>query len=175
MYYETEMNVKMENELMAVEALKVMKAVLAQINETEDTPRKAIEEFADSLEVKGSEIVTAPECGLLNTTCHIVLPEMFIAVARRFYNGKFSGSVGYSGTYDWEDFDICYEDGKLIIKSLHHDYCEEPDCPECDDSYEYINEDGFEGYRCCDCGHTISVEEFNAACEESSEEVYEIL
>ena len=38
-----------------------------------------------------------------------------------------------------------------------------------------VEEDGVEGYRCCECGHTITVEEYTAACEQYYENVYAIL
>ncbi len=169
------MNVKMETKAMATKALEVMKKVLAQADGFEYDCRETIDRFAATLMVKGSEIVSTGGWGLLRETNLVVLPEMFKAVARCFCSEKFSAKLFYDSTYEWESFDISYEDGKLIIKSLYHNSDDEPHCDECDDYYEYFEEDGVEGYRCCGCGHIISVEEFNAACKQHFENVYTIL
>lgn len=167
---------KMENKKMATKALEIMKSVLAQIdaNGFEDDSRETIDRFADNLKVKGSEIIDTQSYGLMPKTYHIVLPEMFKAVARYFCFDKFTANVFFDSTYIWEDYEVTYENGELIINSLYHDACEEPYCEDCDGYYELIEEDGVE-ICCCECGHTIPVEEYKAACEQSFENVYAIL
>ena len=177
MEHYTDFAMKMNTEAMAIKALEIMKSILVQVDTTgfQYDSRENLDRFAGSLMVKGSEIVNNQRYGLTPETYDIVLPEMFKAVARCFYLEKITAVVIYDSTYAWEKFDISYENGELIIKSLHHDNCEEPYCQDCDDYYEYFEEDGIEGYRCCECGHTISVEEYKAACEQYFENVYEIL
>ena len=171
----TEITLKMETEMMAAKALELMKDVLAQADGLELDSRKTIDRFAETLMVQGSAVVSSGEWGLESDTNHIVLPEMFKAVARCFCFDKFTAKVFSSSSYVWEAFEISYEDGELVINSLYHDNCEEPSCDECDDCYDYFEENGVAGYRCCECGHTISVEEYKAACEQYFENVYEIL
>lgn len=170
-------NMKMETEMMATKALELMKDVLTHVNADGFVydSRETIDRFANNLMVKGSEIVDTQSQGLMPETYDIVLPEMFKAVARSFASDKFAAKIVYDSTYAWEIFEISYEGGKLTINSLYHDNCEEPYCTECDDYYEYFEENGVAGYRCCDCGHTITVEEFKAACEQYFENIYEIL
>ena len=102
------------------------------------------------------------------------LPEMFKAVARCFCFDKFTTKVFFDSDYEWEVFDISYEDGELIINSLYHDHDAEPYCEDCDDNYRLIEEDGIEICR-CECGHTMPVEEYKASCEQYFENVYAIL
>lgn len=173
----TTFSMKMESKEMATKALEIMKSVLAQtdVDGFEYDSRETFDRFADNLVVKGSEIIDTQSYGLMPETYHIVLPEMFKAVARCFCFDKFSAKIYYDSTYVWENYDINYEEGELVINSLYHDNCEEPFCEECDDCYDYFEEDGVAGYRCCDCGHTITVEEFKATCEQYFENVYLIL
>lgn len=177
---------KMESKETATKALEIMKSVLAQtdVDGFEYDSRETFDRFADNLVVKGSEIidtqsydfandlmvkgsaVIAPgNCGLMPDANHIAIPEMFKAVARCFCFDKFTTKVFFDSDYEWESFDIIYEDGELIINSLYHDHDAEPYCEDCDDYYRIIEEDGTEICR-CECGHTISVEEYKASCEE---------
>ncbi len=135
----TEITLKMETELMAAKALELMKDVLAKADADgfELDSRKSIDRFADTLMVQGSMVVSSGEWGLESDTNHIVLPEMFKAVARCFCFDKFTAKVYSSSSYVWEDFEISYEEGELVINSLYHDNCEEPSCDECDDRYDY--------------------------------------
>ena len=173
----TAFSMKMESKKMATKALEIMKSVLAQADADgfNYDSRETFDRFADNLKVKGSEIIDTQSYGLMSETYHIVLPEMFKAVARCFCFDKFSSHIYFESTYWSEEFDIIYEDGELMISSIYHDNCEEPCCHECDDYYEYFEEDGVECYRCCECGHTITVEEYTAACEEHFKNVYAIL
>ena len=127
----TEITLKMETEMMAAKALELMKDVLAQADGLELDSRKTIDRFANTLMVQGSAVVSSGEWGLESDTNHIVLPEMFKAVARCFCFDKFTAKVFSSSSYLWEAFEISYEDGELVINSLYHDNCEEPSCDEC--------------------------------------------
>ena len=171
----TEMKMKMMNKKMATKALEIMKSVLAQTEAFEHATREELDSFATTLNVKGSGIISSGLYNLKLDANRIVFPEMFKAVARCFFHDKFSAYIYYETSYDWEEFDISYEAGKLVINSFCHDSSAEPYCPECDDCYEYFEEDDEEGYRCCECGHTISVEEYKAACEKRFENTYAIL
>ena len=116
----TEITLKMETELMAAKALELMKDVLAQTDADglELDSRKTIDRFADTLMVQGSVVVSSGEWGLESDTNHIVLPEMFKAVARCFCFDNFTAKVYSSSSYVWEDFEISYEEGELVINSL---------------------------------------------------------
>ena len=176
MFYANTFTLKMENKKMATKALAVMKEALAQVNADgfKYDSRKTVEDFANDLMVKGSAVIAPGNCGLMPDANHIAIPEMFKAVARCFCFDKFTTKVFFDSDYEWESFDIIYEDGELIINSLYHDHDAEPYCEDCDDYYRIIEEDGTEICR-CECGHTISVEEYKAACEQYFENVYEIL
>ena len=188
----TNITMVMGSNKMAVKALELMKEFLTQANadEFECECRESFDRFANDLMVKGSKIMSTSYYCLEPETYHIILPEMFKVVAHQFFFNKFSGYIYCESNYGFEEFGITYEKGKLVMETLHHDYCgepycdecfeyhdncEEPSCEECDDRYDYFEEDGVAGYRCCDCGHTITVEEFKAACEQYFENVYEIL
>ena len=177
MFYANTFTLKMENKKMAAKALEVMREALAQIDADgfKYDSRKTVDDFANDLMVKGSAVIAPGNCGLMPDANHIAIPEMFKAVARCFCFDKFTAKVFSTSSYVWEAFEISYEDGELVINSLYHDNCEEPFCEECDDCYDYFEEDGVAGYRCCDCGHTITVEEFKATCEQYFENVYSIL
>ena len=114
----TEITLKMETEMMAAKALELMKDVLAQADGLELDSRKTIDRFANTLMVQGSAVVSSGEWGLESDTNHIVLPEMFKAVARCFCFDKFTAKVFSSSSYVWEAFEISYEDGELVINSL---------------------------------------------------------
>ena len=175
MFYANTFTLKMQNKKMATKALEIMKSVLAQTEAFEHATREELDSFATTLSVKGSEIISSGLYNLKLDANRIVFPEMFKAVARCFCFDKFTAKVFSSSSYVWEAFEISYEDGELVINSLYHDNCEEPSCDECDDCYDYFEENGVAGYRCCDCGHTITVEEFKASCEQYYENVYAIL
>ena len=118
----TEITLKMETEMMAAKALELMKDVLAQADGLELDSRKTIDRFAETLMVQGSAVVSSGEWGLESDTNHIVLPEMFKAVARCFCFDKFTAKVFSSSSYVWEAFEISYEDGELVIKGLTYEY-----------------------------------------------------
>lgn len=172
----TTFSMKMESKEMATKALKIMKSVLAQtdVDGFEYDSRETFDRFADNLVVKGSEIIDTQSYGLMPDANHIAIPEMFKAVARCFCFDKFTTKVFFDSDYEWEVFDISYEDGELIINSLYHDPDAEPYCEDCDDNYRLIEEDGIEICR-CECGHTMPVEEYKASCEQYFENVYAIL
>ena len=94
--------------------------------------------------VKGSEVIAAGNCGLMPDANHIAIPEMFKAFARCFCFYKFTTKVFFDSDYEWEVFDISYEDGELIINSLYHDPDAEPYCEDCEDNYRSLH-----SYVCC--------------------------
>lgn len=85
----TTFSMKMESKETATKALEIMKSVLAQtdVDGFEYDSRETFDRFADNLVVKGSEIIDTQSYGLMPETYHIVLPEMFKAVARCFCFG----------------------------------------------------------------------------------------
>ena len=97
----TTFSMKMESKKMATKALEIMKSVLAQTDADgfEYDSRETFDRFADNLVVKGSEIIDTQSYGLMPETYHIVLPEMFKAVARCFCFDKFSAKIYYDSTY----------------------------------------------------------------------------
>ena len=115
----TEITLKMETELLAVKALELMKDVLAQADGLELDSRKTIDRFAETLMVQGFAVVSSGEWGLESDTNHIVLPEMFKAVAHCFCFDKFSAKIYYDSTYVWENYDINYEEGTLVMNALY--------------------------------------------------------
>ncbi len=108
----TAFSMKMESKKMASKALEIMKSVLAQTDADgfNYDSRETFDRFADNLKVKGSEIIDTQSYGLMSETYHIVLPEMFKAVARCFCFDKFSSHIYFESTYWSEEFDIIYED-----------------------------------------------------------------
>ena len=102
----TTFSMKMESKKMATKALEIMKSVLAQTDADgfEYDSRETFDRFADNLVVKGSEIIDTQSYGLMPETYHIVLPEMFKAVARCFCFDKFSAKIYYDS--------IVFKDGK---------------------------------------------------------------
>ena len=155
----TNFTMAMDSNKMAAKALELMKEVLAQANADafEYDCRETFDRFANNLVVKGSEIMDTECYGLLPETYHIILPEMFKAVARQFFFTKFSAHIFFESSYGYEEFDMTYEECELAMDTFSHDYCGEPSCEECDDYYEYFEEDGHKGYCCVNCGHIISV------------------
>ena len=166
-------SIVMRSNKMAVKALELMKEFLTQANadDFECACRESFDRFANDLMVKGSKIISTSHYCLEPETCHIILPEMFKVVAHQFSLTKFSGYIYCESDYGFEEFGITYEKGKLVMETLLHDYCGEPYCDEC---FEYFEEDGHEGYRCCVCDRIISVEEYKAICEQATRNVCEI-
>ena len=111
----TEITLNMETEMMAAKALELMKDVLAQADGLELDSRKTIDRFANTLMVQGSAVVSSGEWGLESDTSHIVLPEMFKAVARCFCFDKFTAKVFSSSSYVWEAFEISYANLGIFI------------------------------------------------------------
>ena len=121
MFYANTFTLKMENKKMAAKALEVMKEALAQIDADgfKYDSRETVDDFANDLMVKGSEVIAAGNCGLMPDANHIAIPEMFKAVARCFCFDKFTTKVFFDSDYEWEVFDISYEGGELVINSLY--------------------------------------------------------
>ena len=117
----TTFSMKMESKKMATKALEIMKSVLAQTDADgfEYDSRETFDRFADNLVVKGSEIIDTQSYGLMPETYHIVLPEMFKAVARCFCFDKFSAKIYYDSTYVWENYDINYGSELLSLRLQH--------------------------------------------------------
>ena len=95
MFYANTFTLKMENKKMATKALAVMKEALAQIDADgfKYDSRETVDDFANDLMVKGSEVIAAGNCGLMPDANHIAIPEMFKAVARCFCFDKFTSTL----------------------------------------------------------------------------------
>lgn len=160
----------MSNTNMAKKASSIMKKML--IN---DEGSKKMVYLAAKMNREENVITAFTDWGMECETLDVLVNKLFVAIAKECADSEFSANVDFSDCYDEKAYEIRYADHKLTITTTFHSADDEPIC-DCEDegSFEYFEEDGVCGYRCCECGKVISEEEFKAACETVEKTIFDI-
>ena len=161
MYWYNELTISMNNKKAATAAMAAAKNVLTTTS-IEEYCEGEFAEFADSLLVKKNEVRCADEAAIWGDTYELVLPEILKAIAAQ--GNEFHGNSYWYSDYDTENWEFSFDGKELTITSTRHNVDDEPMCQECEEG-SYAWEKEGDCYVCIDCGHTITVEEFEAACE----------
>ena len=160
MYYNNELTIAMKNKTIAASALLAAKEILAT-TAIEEYCKGEFAKFADSLFVKENEISCGDEAAVYGDSYELVFPEILKAIASM--GNEFNGKSFWDSDYDTEWWEFSFDGKELMIASTRHYIDDEPECSQCEDMYNWDNEEGC--YVCSECGHRISKEDFNAACE----------
>ena len=162
MYWYNELTIAMNNKKAATAAMAAAKNVLTT-TAIEEYCEGEFAEFADSLLVKKNEVRCADEAAIWGDTYELVLPEILKAIAAQ--GNECCGRSFWDSTYDTEWWKFSFDGKELIINNTFHRIDDEPVCQECDEEATYWYDEEEDCYVCPECGHTITVEEFEAACE----------
>ena len=162
MYWNNELTITMNNKKAATAAMAVAKNVLTTTS-IEEYCEGEFAGFADSLLVKKNEVRSTGLAGVWSDTYELVLPEILKAIAAQ--GNEFCGRSFWDSTYDTEWWKFSFDGKELIINNTFHRIDDEPVCQECDEEATYWYDEEEDCYVCPECGHTITVEEFEAACE----------
>ena len=160
MYWYNELTISMNHKKAATAAMEAAKNVL-NTTSIEEYREGEITEFADSLLVKKNEVRCADEAAIWGDTYELVLPEILKAIAAQ--GNEFHGNSYWYSDYDTEWWEFSFDSKELTITATRHNVDDEY-CRNCEDgSYTWEKED--DCYVCIDCGHRITVEEFERFCE----------
>ena len=160
MYYNNELTITMKNKMTAKSALLAAKETLSTTTIAEYCEGE-FAKFADSLFVKENEIHCGDEAAVYGDSYGVVFPEILKAIA--IQGIEFSGKSFWYSDYDTERWEFTFNGEELVITSVRHFVDEEPECSQCEDVYNWDSEEGC--YVCSECGHRMSKEDFDAACE----------
>ena len=154
------LTIKMNNKAAATAAMATIKNVLATTSIKE--PREGnFAEIADWLMVKKNTI--SGLAGMWVDTWELLIPEILKALAAQ--GNKFSGDNHWYSDHDSEYWQFTFDGKELVITSNFHCGDDEPVCQECEEEATYYWAADGDYYVCPECGHRITVEEFEAACE----------
>ena len=162
MYWYNELTIAMNNKTAATAAMAAAKNVLTTTS-IEEYCEGEITKFADSLLVKKNEVRCADEAAIWGDTYELVLPEILKAIAAQ--GNEFHGNSYWYSDYDTERWEFSFDGKELTITSTRHNVDDEPVCQECEEEATYYWAADGDYYVCPECGHRITVEEFEAACE----------
>ena len=161
MYWNNKLIITMNDQKAAMAAKAIAKKVLAT-SSIEEYRKGEFKEFADALHVRKNVVCIDGEAGVWHESYAPVLAEILKAIATK--GNEFCGSSFWDSTYDYAWWEFSFDGKELIITSTFHAVDEEPMCLKCaEDAYYYDEETNC--YVCPECGHSISEEEFKAACE----------
>lgn len=162
MYWYNELTISMNNKKAATAAMAVAKNVLTTTS-IEEYCEGEFAGFADSLLVKKNEVLCDGDGAVWYEAYELILPEILKAIAAQ--GNEFHGRSLWNSTYDSEYWEFSFDGKELVITSNFHRIDDEPVCQECDAEATYCYDEEEDCYVCPECGHTITVEEFEAACE----------
>ena len=162
MYWYNELTIAMSDKTAATAAKAAAKNVL-NTTSIEEYCEGELAKFADSLMVRKNEVRCKRDAAVWGDTYELVLPEILKAIAAQ--GNEFCGRSFWDSTYDTEWWKFSFDGKELIINNTFHRIDDEPVCQECDAEATYCYDEEEDCYVCPECGHTITVEEFEAACE----------
>ena len=180
MYYATNLKIEMENEVKAIEALKVIKKFASQVDERFE--RLSVY-FADEarvakdIKIKDSTIIM--DCSPVFTDNELdIIPDLYKAIAQNNPCGKFTSHLFYDCGYTEFDCDVTFEEHTLTYYSEFFPegdayYC--PDDEECGawiTNYEELMEK--ETFTCPDCGKVYTADELAGERPEITNETWYI-
>ena len=165
MYYTNSMKITMKNEIIATDALKIIKTrLIAGFECDEHCTRNPSMMMHDALEIVGNTIVLPEEFGCyIPEEAETVISELVQDLAARLSTETFTFNVCNTSDYDESWINGSYANGELKIKSTYlpsgfGDYY----CPECDEIIATMLDDA-EG--------NLLVEYTDGVCPECGEEV----
>jgi hypothetical protein len=161
MYWNNELTITMNTNTAATAAMTTAKEILANTS-IEEYSKGEFKEFADALHVKKNEVYIVGEANVWHESYAPVLTEILKAIAAE--GSEFYGNSYWDSTYDYARWEFSFNGKELSIVSTFHAVDEEPMCQECEEDAYYYNEET-NCFVCPDCGHSISEEEYRAACE----------
>ena len=161
MYWDVALTITMNDKKAAMAAKAAAKKVLTTTS-IEEYKKGEFVNFADCLHVKKNEVCCVGDGAVWHETYELVLPEILTAIAAQ--GNEFHGNSYWYSDYDTERWEFSFDGKELTITSTRHNVDDEPVCQECEEATYYWAADG-DYYVCPECGHRITVEEFEAACE----------
>ena len=161
MNYNNELTITMNTNRTATAAMMTAKEILANTS-IEEYYKGEFAKLANCLVVTENEVNYSDEAAVYCESYELVLPEILKAIAAQ--GNKFCGSSRWDSTYDFARWNFSFDGKELSITYTFHSVDDEPMCQECeDDVYSYDEET--DCFVCPECGHSISKEEYIAACE----------
>ena len=161
MYWNNELTITMNTNTAATAAMMTAKQILANTT-IEEYYKGEFAEFANCLIVTENKVSCTDKAAVRWESYELVLPEILKAIATE--GNEFCGSSYWDSTYDYAWWEFSFDGKELSINFTFHAVDDEPVCQECEeDAYCYDEET--DCYVCPECGHSISAEEYKAACE----------
>jgi hypothetical protein len=161
MNWNNELTITMNTNTAATKALAAAKNVLTTTS-IEEYYKGEFAEFANCLIVTENEVNCTEGAAIHWDSYEHGLPEILKAIAAE--GNEFYGSSRWDSTYDYAWWEFSFDGKELNVTSTYHSIDEEPKCQECEEDFYYYDEET-NCYVCPECGHSISEEEFKAACE----------
>ena len=161
MYWNNELTITMNTNTAATAAMMTAKEILANAA-IEEYYKGEFAEFANCLMVAENKVRCTDKAAVRWESYELVLPEILKAIATQ--GSAFYGSSYWDSTYDYAWWEFSFDGKELSIASTFHAVDDEPMCQECEEDGYYYDEET-NCFVCPECGHSISKEEYKAACE----------
>ena len=161
MYWNNELTITMNTNTAATAAMMTAKEVLTNTS-IEEYCKGEFAKFATCLVVTENEVSCTAGAAVHCESYELVLVEILKALATQ--GNEFYGSSHWNSTYDFAWWNFSFVGKELCITYTFHSVDDEPMCQECEENTYFYNEET-DCFVCPECGHSISKEEYIAACE----------
>ena len=161
MHYHNELTITMNTNVAATTAMMTAKEILANTS-IEEYYKGEFAKFANCLVITENEVCCTDEAAVHCESYELVLVEILKAIA--IQGNEFCGSSRWDSSYDLARWNFSFDGKELSITYTFHSVDDEPMCQECEENTYFYDEET-DCFVCPECGHSISKEEYIAACE----------
>ncbi len=161
MRWNNELTITMNTNTAATAAMMTAKEILTNTS-IEEYYTGEFARFANCLVSTENKVSCTDEAAVHCESYELVLVEILKAIASQ--GNEFYGISHWNSCYDYAWWEFSFDGKELNIAFTFHSVDDEPICQECEEEV-YLYDVETDCFVCPECGHSISKEEYIAACE----------